>query len=260
MLEWMNIATLPAILLAALRLAGMFLAAPVLGHWAIPVRIRLMLSVVIAMAVAPGMARMSLPAGTADLLLAGAMEMMLGAAIGYAAGLVFAGLEMAGGYISQQIGIGLIEALNPLSDEQASDSVRRLVQMLWIVIFLAIGGHRQLLSALLGSFEAAPLIVAMPAGVLELVTNLLMTSFVLALKVAAPVVITLLLVNVAIGVVQRTMPQLNTLSIGLPITALLGLLALAGAVGMMMHLVQSAWTQCFLHIDSVFTESMWRKH
>jgi flagellar biosynthetic protein FliR len=241
LLDLFDISAMPVVLLIALRVSGIFLAGPVLSHWAIPLRLRLMMSLVIAWALAGRVPQPALPAGLADLVLAGVMELVLGLGIGFAAGLVFAGLEMAAGYISQQVGIGLIEALNGLADTEG-DSIRRLTQMLWIVIFLAIGGHRQLLAALIGSFDATPLLTAGPGGMLDMVVGLLATSFALALRVAGPVVVTLLLVTIAMGLVQRTMPQMNTLSVGLSVTTMLGLLALAAATGIMMELMKPAWT------------------
>lgn len=229
--------------LVALRLAGLCLVAPVLSHWAVPVRLRLMAAIAMSLAVVSSLVTPpALPLTPGTLLAAGVMELLIGAAIGYAARLVFVGIEMAAGYIGQQMGVGLVEALNPLGEESEGGSVRSLMGMLAIVIFLAIGGHRAMISALLDSFQAAPIASLSDARpMLTLLTGLLASSFELALRVAGPALVTLLLATVATGLLQRSALSLNLLSVGLPVQAMLGLLALAGAMAVLGGLVESAW-------------------
>ncbi|MFB3890493.1 MAG: flagellar biosynthetic protein FliR [Phycisphaerae bacterium] len=242
MSELFNIAYASTLLLAIARMAGIFLVAPVFSHTAVPVRLRLFMAVVAAVAVAGRLgATARAPADASGLLAAAALELMIGAAVGYAARLVFAGVEMGAAYIGQQMGVGLIEALNPLVEED-SGAARRLYEMLTIVVFLAIGGHRVLLSGLLATFDAAPLASGWSASsLLDTVTGLLWASFALALKTASPVLIALILATVAMGLVQRSVPQLNIFSVGFPVYTMLGLLALAAALAVVTPLVKSAW-------------------
>ncbi len=250
MLGWMAQLAAGTIFLATLRVLGIFLAAPVLSHWAMPVRLRVALSLVIAVAVMPTLPAAAVPAGSIELLLAGAVELGIGAVIGFAARLVFVGIEMAASYVGQQMGLSLIEALNPTVDEEGGATVR-LYEMLALVIFLGIGGHQTLISALLGSFQSAPLMsFGEPAAVLKLVTGLLAASFALALKTALPVVLTLILATVAMGLLQRSIPQLNIFSAGLPMTVLLGLLTLAAAVAVLGHAVSTGWAMTMQQIGS----------
>ncbi|MCK4602241.1 MAG: flagellar biosynthetic protein FliR, partial [Phycisphaerae bacterium] len=111
-----------------------------------------------------------------------------------------------------------------------------------IVIFLAIGGHRVLIAAVLKTFDTVP-VMSLSAGgaILKMIVALLGTSFALALKVAAPAIVALLLATVAMGLLQKTMPQFNLFSTGLPIRALLGLLALAAALAYLPALLGAAW-------------------
>jgi flagellar biosynthetic protein FliR len=239
--ELVNIASAPVLLLAIARMAGIFMVAPVFSHTAVPVRLRLFMAVVAAVAVVGRLGGAAYaPADAFGLLTAAGLELMIGAAVGYAARLVFAGVEMGAAYIGQQMGVGLIEALNPLAEEDSGAS-RRLFEMLAIVVFLAIGGHRALLSGLLATFDAAPLAGGpSSSALLGTITGLLGASLGLALKIASPVLIALILATVAMGLVQRSVPQLNIFSVGFPVYAMLGLLALAGALAVMAPLIESA--------------------
>lgn len=233
---------LPTLLLVIVRVAGIFLVAPVLSHAAVPRKLRLFMGVVISLAVVGRIARpIPLPNNLIDLVVGLGCELLLGVAIGYAARLIFVGVELGAFHISQQLGTGLAEVFSPAAD--ASPGVlRRLFDILAVVLFLAIGGHRMLISALLGTFKAVPPLGFAPGrGLLDAMAGLLAASFILALKVAAPVLIALLLAAVALGMLQKTLPQCNILSTGFPIRAMLGLLVLAAGLAVLPALVERAW-------------------
>ena len=233
---------LPTLLLVIVRVAGIFLVAPVLAHEAVPRKLRVFMAVVISLAVVARIARpIPLPNNWIDLIAGLGCELLLGVTIGYAARLVFAGVELGAFHISQQLGTGLAEVFSPAA-EGSPGVLRRLFDILAVVLFLAIGGHRMLISALLGAFRTVPPMgFRADQGLLDVMAGLLAASFVLALKVAAPVLIALLLAGVALGMLQKTMPQCNILSVGLPIRAMLGLLAVAGGLAVMPALVERAW-------------------
>jgi flagellar biosynthetic protein FliR len=97
------------------------------------------------------------------------------------------------------------------------------------VVFLIIGGHRALIGGALDSFTSVPLLSGgvEPGAVIELLTAALGSGCELALKVAAPVIVTLLLVNVALGFIARTLPQLNVVTVGFSIKGILAFLLVA---------------------------------
>jgi flagellar biosynthetic protein FliR len=229
--------------LATARAAGATMTAPVFGEVAVPKRLRALLAVVIALAVVG-----RVPAGTVvpdewlGLALSLAGEVAVGVLIGYAARLVFVGVELGAMHVGQQMGVALAEAY----DEQAADSagaVRRLFWVLALVIFLALGGHREIVAAVLRTFQVVPLAGFAPGqAVLGAVVALLGASFALAIKVAAPVLIAMLLATVAMGLLQRTFPQLHIFSTGFPVRAMLGLVVLAASVWVIAPLVDAAWS------------------
>ncbi len=236
--------TVLMLLLAGARVGGMLVVAPVLGNRALPARLRVFISLVIALAVVGRVAQpAAMPAGTLALSLAIVLEAAIGMAIGYAARLIFVGVELGAFHISQQMGISLAETIDPLTQEP-DDPVRSLYRITALVIFLAIGGHCVLISSLLGTFESVPLLGGVSGGaaqILKSVTGLLAASFVLAIKVALPALAALLMATVAMAILGRTVPQMNLFSVGLPLRALVGMLALSAALAYLPAAMDAAW-------------------
>lgn len=216
--------------LVVARLLGMMLTAPALSHEAFPLRLRAMAALVMALPVAIRSPAAAVPATTSAFVAATGLELLIGAAAGYAVRWVFAGLEVAAGYIGQQLGVGLIEALNP-SDDETPGTVGRLMGLMAIAIFFLIGGHRLLIGGLLDTFTVTPVLSAQAsASLLDVMAGLLAASFMLAVKVAAPVLAAMLLATAGMAIVQRSTLSFNILTVGFPVYALLGLAALGAAV------------------------------
>jgi flagellar biosynthetic protein FliR len=217
----------------------------VFAHASVPVRLRLGLSIVMGLAAAGRLADMATPPDHwVALVGALAVEVAIGAAIGYLARLVFVGVELAAMHIGQQMGLALAEVFDP-SKEEVTGAINQLLQMTALVGFLAIGGHRTLIRALLGTFELLPPgfgLEGLPScgAVMQSATAMLAMSFVLALKIAAPVLAAILIATAAAGLLQKTMPQLNILTVGLPVRAMLGLAVLAASLAILTPLLESA--------------------
>ncbi len=229
------------LLLVTVRVVGMMLFAPVFSNTAVPVKLRVVVGAAMGLAVAGRLtAPVPLPPGWLDLAMAAGCELLIGGAIGYAARLIFTGVELGAFHISSQMGLALGDLMNPLMSG-SPQAASGLFRMLAVVVFLAIGGHRALVGGLLETFDTVPPAgFAAPGAVLDTTVAMLGASFVLALKVAAPVLIAMLVAMVALGMLHRTMPQCNLLSMGLPVRAMLGLLVVACSLGVLAPLVEAA--------------------
>jgi flagellar biosynthetic protein FliR len=233
----------PTLLLVTLRVAGMVLVAPVFGHSAVPLQVRLGMAAVMALAAAGAMAGpIAAPANLWLLAGAGACELGIGAAVGYLASLIFAGVELGAFHISNQMGLSLADVIDPTNPDVPS-ALRGLFVLLAIVIFLGVGGHRALIGGLMASFETVPPMgFVEPGSLIQPVVAMLGAAFVLALKLAGPVLIAMLLATAAIGLVQRTLPTLGLLSIGLPLMPLLGLAIMSASLMAVLPLTEAAAT------------------
>jgi len=230
-----------ALLPVAARVAGLLLVAPVYGHAAVPIRLRLLAAVVIGLAVVGRAAPPAAPDSLGELVLVCGLELALGAAIGWAAGLIFAGVELAAAHVGTQLGVSLGEAMGGEGDGEASP-VASAYRVMALAVFLLIGGHRELLGGLLDTLQLVPVGgVSLPGGALGTAAALLQASFILALKVAAPVLIAILLATVAMGLLHRALPPSHTLSTELPIRAMVGMLVMALGLAGLAWAVEAAW-------------------
>jgi flagellar biosynthetic protein FliR len=219
------------------RMSGLFLMAPFFGEGGLPERMKVALAAVTALVLVPVLpvgdppvAVTSMGLGSYVVALVG--ELAVGAAIGLAVAVVLVGLELAGLFVGQQTGLAFANVVDPIGGDQVS-VMGQFNRFLALVVFLAIGGHRMLLMAMARSFETAPLgrVWAMfgsagesagPGAVAAALVGLSARMFTIALGVAAPVIVTLVLVTVALGLVARTVPQMNILVVGFPVRILLG--------------------------------------
>jgi flagellar biosynthetic protein FliR len=213
--------------LASIRLLAFVFTAPFFSHIAIPVRVRGGLALLLALALAPAQADVAW--NPVALTAAALGEALLGAALGIAAAAPFAALGLAAEATSVQGGLGAAAALDPASGASTM-ALATLAQGFALLAFLAAGGHHNLLHGLAQAFAW------IPPGALSLdglgsVSALGAGVFVEGLRFAAPYTGALLLSNVVVGLLGRTIPQLNLMSVQLPaqIAIVLGLFAL-GAV------------------------------
>jgi len=214
---------LPVFLLVVGRLAGMLMFQPLLGGLSIPLRVRVLVVVGLGLMVAP---LVRLPATAPDsvggVLLALGHELLVGALIGLVIRLCFLALELAGLLIAQESGMAFAQLADP-STGAHGDVLGILYVQLGAVVYLILGGHRALVAACLDTFETIPLLSERPLlhWGLELLPAALTLGVQTAVRIAAPVLLTLILVNVALGLVGRTFPQLNIAILGFSIKGII---------------------------------------
>jgi flagellar biosynthetic protein FliR len=211
----------------SLRIGGFVAAAPIASEKTIPGKVKIVLTVSLAVLLGP---LVPLPAAlsifSAAGLLTAVQEILIGVAIGMVMELAFEALTFAGQTISMTMGLGFATLVDP----QRGASVPVLGQLFSIMgtlTYLAINGHLVLLGALANSFNALPIGVAnIDKNFLVAVATWGTRIFETGLLVALPAVIALVIVNLALGVVTRAAPQLNLFGIGFTITLLCGFFVL----------------------------------
>jgi flagellar biosynthetic protein FliR len=244
----------PTFILVVFRLAGMMLYAPLFGSARIPRRIRLMLALVLAAAFAQGVKPVvSLPDTTWGLALGIGGEMAFGLAMGMVMSFVFVAVQWAGELVSQQMGFSLGGVIDPEYGGQSS-VMGDLYFMFTLVIFLLIGGHRTMVRGIRTSFDTLPLLsLGVNHDLLKTLLDLLQAATILAIQLAAPTLVTLLIVDLVLGLIGRTMPQMNVMSAALSVRAGMGVLivwlglnltgsAVGKAIERSMDQVQTGWT------------------
>ena len=210
--------------LVVFRLAGMMLFAPLFGSARVPRRVKGLLVIVLAVGLVPSVARpVQMPETTWQLAVGIGGEMIFGLAMGMVLSLTFIAAQWAGEMIGQQMGLNISEVFDPQFGAQGS-IVGEFYFMLTLVIFLAVGGHHAMIRGVRASFDVLPLLDAgMDVHLLNTLVGLLQSALALAIQLAGPVFVTMLIVDVAMGFISKTMPQLNVMSAGLSMKSVIGM-------------------------------------
>lgn len=220
---------LPVLALIVGRIAGIVMFLPVIGGTTVPVRIRALLVFGLTILIGPAV---PLPAYLPDTLLslglAVGQELLLGVLMGLVVRAVFIGVETGATLIAQESGLAYGSIVDPMNGVEQTVLSVFYVQTA-SVVFLLIGGHRMVLGAALDTFRSLPLLAGggpLAAGV-DRVFDALLLGGELAIRVAAPVVAAMFLVNIVLGLLSRTVPQLNVTTIGFSLKGLVGFVLIA---------------------------------
>lgn len=215
----------PTFVLVVFRLAGMAMYAPLFGSERVSKRVRVMMVLVLAMAFTQGVAPPAhFPETSWGLAIGIGGEMMFGLAMGMVMSFVFVAVQWAGQIIGQQMGFNLGSVIDPEYGGQGS-VMGDLYFMFSLVVFLWIGGHRAMLRGVRASFDALPLLsLGVNHDILKLLLDLFHAATILAVQLAAPILVTFLVVDLVLGLIGRTIPQMNVMSTLLNLRSGLGLL------------------------------------
>jgi len=236
---------IPAFVVILLRIAGMLAAVPAIGTSVVPLQVRIGLVLGLSVVLAPVVgSRIEAMEASPDIMARLVVtEFLIGAACGLCVRLVFAAFEMAGEVLGIQMGISMAAVLDPMAGASVP-LLGRFLGLLAFLLFFAIDGHHLMVEALAESFTLLPPLRAQFSGAVAgaLVTQAL-GMFVLALKIAAPVMTALFVVTFAMGILGRTIPQFNLLLNSVTVTFGLGLLVLGLSLPLLGTLAQTSLAQ-----------------
>jgi flagellar biosynthetic protein FliR len=214
-------------MLVVARLSGLFLIAPVFSSPMIPGRIKIMALLVLAATLTPIVAPTAptVPASVLPLVLSLGTETIIGLAIGFSVAIVFAAIQVGASMIDTSIGFSMANIIDPINNAQGA-VLGSFYSMVATLAFLSVNGHHWLLAGFKRSFTvvppgATPDIEQMLGNVFTTFTQL----FAMAFQIAAPVLVSLLLVDVVLGIVSRVVPQMNVFFVGIPLKIGVGLIA-----------------------------------
>jgi flagellar biosynthetic protein FliR len=218
------------------RVGGMFAFAPVFASRTVPVRIRLVLALAVSFLALPHAARHTVkldPLAAAPLMV---KELLVGSALAFGVAGVYAAVEMAGSLVDTTIGFSLANVVDPTLNFQ-STVIAQLYSLLATMVFLGSGAHLVMLGGIVRSFDLLPVTQtpSLPA-LSQLATHALAPIFVIALQIAAPVMATLFVTDVAFGLLARLVPQLQPMAVQFSVKILAGFFAISVSLPLVMHL------------------------
>jgi flagellar biosynthesis protein FliR len=222
---------LAGFILVLARVTPLFFIAPLFSSAMIPVRVRGIIAVAIAIGLTPiamhGQHVPSEPLALAELVIEG---MLVGLGFAFSLAVLLAAIESAGSLIDVISGFSYGSLINPMNGENGA-VMSRFYSLIGTLIFLVIGGDAWTLRGLDRTFELVPLtsgprLSSLLGGAEQVFANV----FTAALEIAAPVLVALLITDVAFGIVSRVVPQLNVFAVGFPVKVGVALLVVGASL------------------------------
>jgi flagellar biosynthesis protein FliR len=206
------------------RILGLIMTAPFISETGIPVPARILLGVVITLALAPTLGPVpAVSVGSWEGIGVLLREVLIGVFLGLLMQTLFAAVSLAGELVGTQMGLGFATLYDPNS-ESSTTSISALMVALSGLVFFAIDGHLALFGALTQTFKTLPIAeLGFKAGGIKMLAAYGGVLCMHGLVMALPIIITLVIVNLALGMLSKAAPQLNLFSIGFPITLAAGL-------------------------------------
>ena len=218
-------------LLLLTRISGIFMISPFFGSLNIPIMFRAVASLTITMVLLPVIASNNDVDNNMPtvLLFTASMisELFVGWLIGFVAYVVFAAINMGGKIMDMQVGFAIVNVMDPTSGQQGP-LIGSFLFNLGVTTLLVTNGHHMLLYALAESCTLIPLTAAAPDPSLAmLIGNFTVGIFATGMKIAMPVTFAILMTNVGLGILARTMPQMNIFVVGIPMQIMIGMASLS---------------------------------
>lgn len=206
------------------RLSGIMIFAPFFSNKSVPLQLRAVFALVATLVLAPSLPLQSLPAelNLNNLTTVFVNEIMVGAVLGIAASMVFAGFQFAGQIISFQLGFSYINVIDPQTQVEAPvfSFINDYIGMLF---FLLINGHHWFLLAISESFKSLPVGgLQLQAPLLAYIIRLSAEILVIGIRIAGPVIVVTVIADVVLGVIGRAAPHINIIIVGMPLKTLVG--------------------------------------
>jgi flagellar biosynthetic protein FliR len=215
-----------AFVLIFLRVTAIIVVIPILGNRTVPLRVKGGLSIIIAFLILPFV---HYPAASYDvitLVLKMLGEVLIGIIIGLTGRLLFAGIQLAGQLVGFQMGFAIVNVVDPVSSSQVS-IIAQLQYLLAALIFFAVNGHHVFLYAIAESYNIIPPLDFNFSGpLMDSLLSLSRDIFIVAVKTGAPIMTILLLTSVGLGLIARTVPQINIFIVGFPLKIGIGLIGI----------------------------------
>ena len=226
-LPFLTLANAELFFLVFIRVSTIVVMIPILGDRSTPVRVKAGLSLLIALLVIPFVQK---PAGLSEDVFSLAMkmggELLIGVILGFAGRLLFEGIQMAGQLVGFQMGFAIVNVIDPIASKQVS-IIAEFQYLMAGLLFLAVDGHHIVIQAVSESYTVVPVLgFHMTGALMQNIVGLTREMFVISMKISAPIIVALVFANIGLGLVARTVPQINIFVVGFPLQIAIGLLGI----------------------------------
>ena len=213
-------------LIVIMRVAGILTVIPIIGSRALPLMVKVGLTVGLSLALLPLANGVMIPPSGFQMAEGLASEFLIGLVLGLAVRIVFAGIDLAGEIMGTQMGLGVVQLFDPTAAQQIP-VISQFLTLMSSMVFLSLNGHLLLVETVASSFSLVPPFSGTLTG--PLVEDMLRLSrgmFTFALKIAAPIMATMLLINLLLAILGRAVSQINVFLLSFPILTSVGFVML----------------------------------
>lgn len=227
MIELLNLNSLPLFLLVFIRLLSFFMVIPLFSYRTIPIPFRIGFSFFLALILFQSMDTTEFILDHTYIFLI-VKEALVGLFIGLIAFIIISALQVAGGFVDFQMGFAIANVVDPQTGAQ-SPMTGQFFYMIALLFLLAVNGHHLLIDGIMTSYTFIPIETYIPfqdSSIAEFIIQSFNYMFIIAFQMAIPIVGTLFLVDIALGIIARTVPQLNVFVVGLPLKIFVSFVAI----------------------------------
>lgn len=228
-------------LLVFVRMTGLFVIAPIFGRKNIPVYFKIGFSFMLALML---VSSLQVDGGLKysnmfEYFLLVLKEVLVGITLGYVSYAMFTAIHLAGQLIDMKVGFGIVNVVDPLSNIQVPIT-STFYFIFCMLIFLICNGHHILIRALFYSYDFIPLGSAIfEEQIINNVIRVFGNIFIISFKISGPIVAAILISDVALGIISKTVPQLNVFMVGMPLKIILGLSVMVLTLPMFISLLEN---------------------
>ncbi|RLB69592.1 MAG: flagellar biosynthetic protein FliR [Deltaproteobacteria bacterium] len=245
--------------LVFVRISAMIFMVPIFNDKSIPLILKAGISLLLVVLLLPLLRHQAHPplfeGGLVMILVQIVRELAIGVTIGFMAAMLLAAVQTAGQLMGFQMGFSIVNVIDPVSSVQVS-IIAQFQYLVALLVFLSLGAHRWFIRAMNESFQLIPLGgFSLSNDLLQMLVRYSANIFVIAIKLGAPLMVALLLCNVILGVLARTVPQMNIFIVGYPLQIGLGLLVLAFSAPYMVTMFQGLYVKFFQDVFMIMQAS-----
>jgi len=242
----------PGYLMVFARITAMLMILPFFSYAVVPTRVRAMLALVLSLIIFPLLKIGQLRVDSVVMLLAMlTQEVLIGLVIGFGAAMVFEGFNMAGELIGRQMSFAAVNIFDPFSQQEKS-IISEFWILLAIICFILINGHHFFIETIFNNFKLIPVgdghfPPALGACLISGSGNI----FIIALRMGGPILALMLIVDTAMALTARVMPQMNIFFVALPLKIILGILALISSLYIFQMIFDSVYHEMVNYLGTV---------
>lgn len=181
-----------------------------------------------------------------------AKELIFGLVLGFVTQLFFTLTYTAGHFMDMQMGFSMVNVFDPQSNVQVPVT-GNLLHLVVLIVFFTVDGHLRLMEMIYATFITVPVgLVSVSPALAGVAVSLFAKTFLLAVNVSMPLVAAGLLAEVSLGIIVRTVPQINVFVVGLPLKVLLGLLMLVVILPIFVNFTNTLFDEMYVGIELMF--------